>query len=130
MASFGKRSLERLATCDVRLQQVAKAAIIRMDFTVLCGHRNKAEQDDAYERGASKLRFPKSKHNSLPSKAMDLAPYPIDWENIDRFIALSHIVLDEAKKFNIPIRWGGDWNRDGNWKDEKFRDLPHYEIDE
>lgn len=130
MPTFGKMSAERLATCDERLIRIAQAAIKRTDFMVLAGHRGKQEQNDAYERGTSQLRWPKSKHNKQPSMAMDLAPWPIDWGNIKRFIALAGIVLAEAKTLGIKVRWGADWNRNGKWKDEKFRDWPHFEIDE
>lgn len=130
MFMLGTKSKERLFTCHPHLQMIAKAAIKRINFTVLCGYRGPTEQNDAFERGTSKLRFPNSKHNRQPSWAMDLAPWPIDWSDIDRFKALAGIVLDEAKKANVKIRWGADWNRDGDWRDEKFRDWPHFEIDE
>lgn len=130
MPKFSTISRQRLATCDPRLQHIANAAIVRFDFSVLCGHRGKEEQNDAVERGTSKLKWPNSKHNTEPSRAMDLAPYPIDWDNIARFIALADIVLEEAKKRNVKIRWGADWNRNGEWRDEKFRDWPHFELDE
>jgi hypothetical protein len=130
MPKFSLRSLKRLATCDPRLQMVAKAAIAHIDFTVLCGHRGEEEQNDAFERGTSKLRFPNSKHNAFPALAMDLAPYPIDWNDLDRFKALAMVVMDEAKHLGVKLRWGADWDRDGDWRDEKFRDWPHFEIDE
>lgn len=129
MPTFGKTSVKRLATCDARLQMIANAAIKRIDFTVLCGHRGEQEQNDAFERGTSKLKFPHSKHNKKPSRAMDLAPYPINWDDLDRFKALAMIVLDEATKLGVKIRWGGDFNRNG-LPDDKFKDLPHFEIDE
>ena len=129
MAKFSKISRDRLATCHVDLQKVMNAAIKRSDFSILCGHRGAKEQNDAFERGTSQLKWPKSKHNKKPSLAVDCAPYPIDWNNIARFIALADIVLDEAKKLGIKIRWGADWNRNGKWQDEKFRDWPHFELD-
>jgi hypothetical protein len=117
-------------TCDVRLQNIVKAAIERIDFTVLCGHRGEQEQNDAYEQGRSKLRWPQSKHNKVPSLAVDLAPYPIDWHNLDRFKAVAMVMIDEAKKLNVPLRWGGDFNRDGNLHNDRFVDAPHFQIDE
>jgi peptidoglycan L-alanyl-D-glutamate endopeptidase CwlK len=33
-----------------------------------------------------------------------------------------------ASQMGIPIRWGGDWNSDNNLKDNKFDDLPHFEL--
>lgn len=128
MPQLSKSSLARLAGCDPQLQMVVNAAIARTDFTVLCGYRGEAEQNDAFERGMSKLKYPQSKHNKWPSRAVDLAPYPIDWNDIRRFVALADLMLEEAKRLGVNMRWGGDWNRNGDWRDEKFRDMPHFEL--
>lgn len=130
MPSFGKASKERLATCHPKLQLVANAAIKRTDFSILCGHRGKQEQNDAVNRGTSQLAWPKSKHNKKPSLAFDAAPYPIDWDNIARFQAMAKIILEEAKRLDVKLRWGADWNQNGQWADEKFRDWPHFELAE
>lgn len=130
MPKFGDVSRRRLLTCDQRLIMVCEASIQRIDFMVLCGHRNKKEQDEAVKNGFSKLKWPRSKHNKSPSMAVDIAPWPLDWNDIGRFVHLADIVLDEGRKLSIKIRWGGDWNRNGKWSDEKFLDLPHFEIDE
>lgn len=129
MPMFSKRSLARLETCDHRLQIVMKRAIARYDFTVLCGHRSKQEQEDAFERGASKLRWPNSKHNKTPSLAVDVAPFPIDWDDLDRFREMARIIMEEADKAGIKLRWGGDFNMNGK-PDDKFVDMPHFEINE
>lgn len=127
MPAFSTKSLQRLETCHPSLQRVAKMAIVRYDFVVLCGHRSKAEQEDAFERGVSKLRWPASKHNQAPSLAMDLAPYPIDWRDLKAFHDLARIILEEAAKIDVKLRWGGDWNGNGR-QDEKFIDMPHFEL--
>jgi peptidoglycan L-alanyl-D-glutamate endopeptidase CwlK len=120
MPTFGKLSLERLATCDPRLQDIAHAAIKRTDFSVACGYRGEQEQNEAFARGFSKLRFPESKHNIKPSKAMDLVPFPVNWKDIDGFKWLGKIVKEEAAKLHIKIRWGGDF--------VKWKDYPHFEL--
>lgn len=130
MPKFSDISRKRLDTCDPRLIKICEAAIQRMNFSVICGHRGQKEQDEAFRMGHSKLKWPASKHNKMPSLAVDLAPFPIDWNDIGRFIHLSEIILDEAKKAGVKVRWGADWNRNGKWQDEKFRDWPHFEIDE
>jgi peptidoglycan L-alanyl-D-glutamate endopeptidase CwlK len=130
MPKFSKTSRRRLNECDPRLIKICEEAIKHFDFAVICGHRSKADQDAAVKGGFSKLKWPKSKHNKLPSHAVDLAPFPIDWNNIGRFIHLADIILAEAKKQGVKIRWGADWNRNGKWQDEKFRDWPHFELDE
>ena len=120
---------QRLLTCDTRLQIIVNAAAKRIHFQVLCGHRGEKEQNDAFERGMSKLRWPQSRHNSNPSQAVDLAPLPIDWHNTDRFKTLAMIVMDEASKAGVKLRWGGDFNMN-SLPDDKFVDLPHYELHE
>lgn len=120
MPKFSKLSLERLATCHPDLQRVAKAAIKRSDFTVLCGHRGEQEQNEAFGRGNSKLRWPKSKHNKKPSRAMDLAPFPLDWKDIKRFKTMIAVVKEEAALLGVIIECGADW--------PKFRDYPHVQL--
>jgi peptidoglycan LD-endopeptidase CwlK len=103
--------------------------VIRItDCSVLCGHRNEADQNAAFEQGLSKLQFPLSKHNSLPSLAVDAVPYPINWNDTEAFQRFASIVLTTAKRLNIPIRWGGDWNQNGSSADERFLDMPHFEL--
>ena len=68
MPKFSKISRQKLDTCDPRLIQICEAAIKRMDFAVICGHRDKKAQDEAFKGGFSKLKFPRSKHNKMPSR--------------------------------------------------------------
>ncbi len=126
MPKFSRTSLQRLLTCDKRLQQLMQAVIKEQDIVVICGHRGEQEQNEAYEKGTSQLSYPYSKHNSDPSRAVDIAPYHADephihWENVGEFIELSKIIKLIAKNLGINIIWGGDW---------KMKDYPHYEIKE
>lgn len=119
--SLGKLSLERLATCHPELQTlivtVAKGiddgdlayAGIR-DMTVLCGHRRQAEQDAAVARGASKTPWPRSKHNRSPSDAVDVAPYPINWNDTHAFDVLHAYVAGVAHAQGIDL-FDIDWDR-------------------
>lgn len=99
-----------------------------MDFTILTGHRNKVDQDEAFATGRSQLRFPQSKHNKAPSWAVDIAPWPIDWNDRERFILLAGLVLGIGRMMGVNLRWGGDWNMNWSIKDESFFDLPHFEL--
>jgi hypothetical protein len=128
MPAFGKKSTEKLATCDQRLQDVLNEVVKHFDCSILCGHRGKEEQNEAYHSGRSKLKFPKSKHNGTPSKAVDVAPYPIDWNDINRFHYFAGFVVGIAASKGITLRYGGDWDRDTQLKDNNFNDLPHFEI--
>ena len=61
-------------------------------------------------------------------KAVDLAPYPINWNDRDRFHYMGGMVRGIAKQLNLNVRWGGDWDSDGETKDNNFDDLVHIEI--
>ena len=128
MPSFGKRSTSSLGTCDERLQEVFNEAINHRDFSIICGHRTRKAQDEAHAMGFSKKQWPDSKHNQMPSKAIDALPYPIDWSDRERIAHFSGFILGIAQLKGFNMRWGGDWNRDGVTKDEKFFDGAHFEI--
>lgn len=129
MPKFGKRSFEKLETCHPSIQEVMIEAIKSgPDFTIICGHRNESDQNNAYYNGNTQLLFPRSKHNKMPSMAIDIAPYPIDWDKIPSFIYLAGYVMGVADKLGIKLRWGGDWNQNYDQSDERFRDFPHFEL--
>ena len=69
-----------------------------------------------------------SKHNSFPSLAVDVAPYPINWSDKERFYFFAGYVKATADQMKIKIRWGGDWDGDTKVRDQTFMDLPHYEL--
>lgn len=128
MSSFSQKSIERLNECHPDLQKLFFEVIKNYDCTITCGHRGKEDQDEAVRTGHSKVSFPNSKHNSKPSQAVDVVPFPVDWNDLTRFYHFAGFVLATAKQLGIKIRWGGDWNGDLKFKEEKFKDLPHWEI--
>ena len=130
MPKFSGKSISKLNSCDERLQRVFKEVIKHWDCTILEGIRTKETQDEYFRTGKSKLQFPNSKHNSSPSKAIDVAPCPIVWEDTSRFYAFAGFVIGIATSMGITLRWGGDWDSDRNFKDQTFNDLPHFEIKE
>jgi peptidoglycan L-alanyl-D-glutamate endopeptidase CwlK len=120
MPEFSKLSIKRLGTCHPDLQRLFKEVVKDIDCAVICGHRGEKEQNEAYARGHSKLKFPKSRHNTSPSEAVDVVPYPLDWKDIEAFKRLMRTVKLKAKLLNISITCGGDWL--------SFKDYPHYEL--
>ena len=132
MPTLGEKSKKELKTCVKELSDLCEEVIKVFDFTVLEGHRNERDQNIAYAKGLSKLPWPKGNHNEKPSKAIDIAPYPIDWSNKEaatqRFVLLAGFMLCTAARMGIKIRWGGDWNRNLDTRDEKFRDYGHFEV--
>jgi hypothetical protein len=130
MPQFGQRSLNRLQHVDKRLREVLDEAILHIDFTIVCGHRNKLAQDEAYATGASKKQWPNSKHNYLPSKAVDFAPWNdgIDWEDHLAFARVYGHIEAVAAARGYQLRWGGDWDKDGSSTDQSFMDIGHLEL--
>ena len=120
MPSFGTKSQERLETCDPRIQLVLQEAIKHYDFSVLEGHRTEEKQQEYFESGASKVKFHHSKHNVFPAMAVDVVPYPIDWDNLQRFKDLSEVIKEACKTVDVSnLHWGYDlWQ----W------DMPHWEL--
>ena len=128
MPKFGRTSKKRLVTCKEDLQVLFNEVVKHFDCSVLVGYRGRNEQDTAYESGHSKVKWPNGKHNSNPSLAVDVAPYPIDWDDRERFIYFGGFVKGCAYQLGLPLRWGGDWDNDSQLSDNKFDDLVHFEL--
>ena len=132
MPKFGKRSRERLKGVDSKLVNVLNEVCKYFDITVIEGLRSQERQNELVAQGKSKTKF--GKH--VQGKAVDIAPYPIDWNARDDFHYLGGFVLGIASQMGINIRWGGDWSDSSlsqnrrTTKDNNFDDLVHFEIKE
>ena len=124
MPRFGKRSKERLKGVDHRLIMILDELIKIMDVTIIEGLRSAKRQEQLLKKGATKVKY--SKH--MEGKAVDLAPYPIDWEDRDTFHYMAGMVRGIGHLLNIKVRVGADWDSDGNTKDNSFDDLVHIEL--
>ena len=137
MYKFSKRSRDNLSTASTNLQKLFNEVIKEVDCTVICGHRSPEEQFELFKKGRENKNFKwvvvdkskvvtnidgrakKSNHNYLPSRAVDVVPYPLDWNDISAFKKLGEVVKRKAKELGIKISWGGDW--------QTLKDYPHYE---
>ena len=128
MPRFGKSSKKRLLTCDDRLQKVFNEVIKHVDCSVLEGHREKDRQNKLYEEGKTKVKYPNGRHNRQPSSAVDVTPYPVDWEDRERQTLFAGFVIGVASQMGVNIRWGGDWDQDFQVVDNRFDDFPHFEL--
>lgn len=133
MARFGRRSTERLDTCDPLLRKLFGEVVKSYDCIILDGHRDRQTQNRLWKEGKTKLRFPHSKHNVTPSRAVDVAPYHaqvphVRWDDTAQFYRFGGYVLRVAEELGIRVRWGGDWDGDGELHDQTFIDLPHWEL--
>ena len=134
MPRFSQKSRDNLSSCHLDLQILFNEVIKWFDCTVICGHRSKEDQDEAYRKGFSQVQYPNSRHNSVPSNAVDVVPYPIDWNNTERMKFFIGFVLGTARqlkeqgKINNEIIRGIDWDGDTFLKDHNFQDHPHFQI--
>jgi len=128
MPSFSNRSLRRLADCHPDLQRLFQRVVLHRDCTIVVGFRNRDAQEEAFEAGLSKERWPDSKHNKFPSEAVDACAYPIDWNNTARNYYFAGLVMGVAAEMGIKIRCGADWDGDGNPRNQSLHDPGHFEI--
>ena len=140
MPAFSKKSRALLETCHPDLQKILNEAIKIKDFSIVEGARTLEKQREYYKAGKSKTmnskHLPKycKEYGKEYSFAVDICPYPINYNDRERFCLLAGIVLGMAKllkdqgKIKSTIRWGGDWNQNCITKDESFSDLPHFEV--
>lgn len=115
---LGLRSRQNLSGVHPDLVAVVERAIqiTKQDFMVIEGVRNIDRQRQLVKAGASKTL--NSRH--ITGHAVDLCPYPVDWNDLGKFKAISEAVLEAAKELGIDVEWGGDW--------KKFFDGPHYQL--
>ena len=128
MPKFSEKSLAKLTTCDPLLQRVFREVVQNFDCTILEGYRDKDRQNQMVAEGKSQVRWPDGKHNTVPSCAVDVTPYPIQWDDRERQTLFAGYVLATAKAMGINLRWGGDWDRDTEVRDNTFDDLVHFEL--
>ena len=128
MPHFSQTSITNLSSCDGRLVQLFLRVVKNVDCTIIEGYRSKEKQATLLRQGLTRLQH--SKHNQVPSHAVDVAPYPIDWEDYEKFYWFGGYVKGIADSLGLEIRWGGDWDGDGDFHDQTLVDLVHFEIEE
>ena len=116
---LGKRSLQSLSGVHPDLVAVVKLAITitEQDFTVIEGIRNINRQRELYKAGKSTTM--NSRH--ITGHAVDMVPWPVDWDDLERFEVVSEAMKAAAEELDISLVWGGDW--------KSFYDGPHFELD-
>ncbi len=152
MPEYSAASLHKLSSCETDLQVLFNYVVKYFDNTILYGHRSKEEQFELYKKGRE-LRDGKwvitdknkvvtykdgyhsmSKHNYLPSKAVDAVAYPIDFQDTDRqryfagFVKGVAQMLYEYGAIEHKIICGIDWDDDTMLNDQKFPDLYHFQL--
>ena len=132
MPTFSKKYLAVRKTLHPDLQALVDEAIDYIDFSLVCGYRNRVDQEEAFKTGHSKAPWPQSKHNRLPSDAFDFMPYPDGKKEDYIFLAGMLLgmatILREAGKIKANIKSGADFNGNNRVSDDGW-DLGHVERD-
>lgn len=82
-------------------------------------YRDKASQEQAVSHGASKLHYPASAHNKMPSLALDV--FQIDESGRASFDPVFCAKLNsESQAAGYTLKWGGQWKSLG--------DSDHFQI--
>ena len=131
--SYSSRSRNKLQTCHDDLIILMMAALddpeCPCDITILEGHRGEERQNQMVAEGKSQLPWPRSRHNAMPSMAVDIAPYidgiSWDWAHYEPLAAhiktvWQRLLMDDKVSGQYRLEWGGDWR--------SFRDGPHWQL--
>ena len=125
---LSSESAKRLSTVYPDLAKVIMEATKLFPLMVVCGYRDENAQNEAFASGASKQRWPNSKHNTKPSLAVDISPIPYETTNVKKLTYIAGHIMAIAHQMGIKLRWGGDFNMNLNPADDNFQDLYHFEI--
>ena len=116
---LGTRSAQSLSGVNPDMVAVVERAIeiTEVDFSVIEGIRSLDRQKKLLKDGKSTTL--NSRH--ITGHAVDMVPYPVDWEDLERFEQMAEAMKTAADELDISIVWGGDW--------KSFYDAPHFELD-
>jgi peptidoglycan L-alanyl-D-glutamate endopeptidase CwlK len=137
--SLSKRSLGNLEGVHPSLVAVVKRAIeiTKQDFVVIEGVRTQARQDELWAQGRTKpgpvVTWTKdaSSHGIGPDgygHAVDICPYPVDWNDLAKFDAIALAMFSAASEVGVRLRWGADWDMNGKPRERGESDSPHFEL--
>lgn len=135
MPRFSQESFSKLSTCHIDLQTLFYEVIKNFDCTIIEGYRNQDDQEADFAAGKTKEHYPHGKHNSQPSMAVDVAPYPINFA--DKLLSvwfggyvqgIAQKLKDEGKMTHS-VRWGGSWDGLGRLdRAGQLNDDDHFEL--
>jgi len=138
--NFSNTSKKRLATCHKDLQLIMNTAIkySDIDFGIAEGHRSVEKQHQYFLEGKSKIDGikRKGKHNYTPSLAADIYLWinnKASWDKetlsyVQGFIMGISEMLLAQNKITHRLRWGGNFDMDGEILEQSFDDRPHVEL--
>ncbi len=155
---LGKKSKVQYDTLHADLQVIVDWTLkyCVVDFSINEGHRPVKKQFEYFKKGRElidgewKLTRPKNKitnvdgfkikgkHNYNPSLALDFKAYVPDkpeltWDSVHLTYIGASMVLSADFLFlqgaiTHKLRWGGNWDKDGDLADNTLYDRPHVEL--
>ena len=149
---LSQRSLNSLKGVDPNLVKVVKRAIeiTEQDFIVIEGLRTREQMMINYGKGRTAAQlavhgipasYAKPKEakvtwlsNPFSSKhgkglAVDIVPNPVDWSDVSKFDKIAKAMFKAASELGYnTLRWGADWDNDGNFREKGETDSPHFEL--
>jgi peptidoglycan L-alanyl-D-glutamate endopeptidase CwlK len=137
--SLSQRSISNLRRVHPDLVAVVERAIqiTEQDFIVIEGVRTQERQDELWAQGRTKpgpiVTWTKDASTHAIGKdgygrAVDICPFPVDWNDISKFDAIYVAMMSAADEFGVRLRYGGDWDMDGNLRERGESDSPHFEL--
>lgn len=89
--------------------------------------RSSEEQDKLFAEGVTFSRGGTSPHNF--GLAVDIVHTVRGWNLTEKqWLLIGHVGKELAKTSNLKIRWGGDWDEDGDIHDQRLFDPAHWEV--
>ena len=131
---LSERSLFRLKDVNIKIINLSLLAIKRtpIDFGIawMGGKRTAEEQNQLFKDGYSKCDgYEKiSKHQSGDAVDLNVFVGGKVVDNKEMLCVVAGVMFACANELNIKIRWGGDWNMNGDIRDNKFNDMYHFEL--
>lgn len=136
--SLGATSRARLKGVHPQLVRVVERAVelTTVDFMVLEGVRTPQRQRELYAQGRTKpgkvVTWTLTSNHFVKADgfghAVDLCPWPVDWNDLKKFDAIAKAMFAAAAELGVRIRWGADWDRDGKPRERGETDSPHFEL--
>ena len=132
---FSKTSNDKLDKVNPSLAKVARRALELSphDFTIVQGLRTVEQSAQNIKNGTSFLKNPESSKH-ISGRAIDFAPFingKIDWNDLDAFWAIVAAFKQAGEELGVKLRFGADWNGNGDYRDEIKRgtyDGGHVEL--
>lgn len=122
---FSQQSIDRLQGVHPKLMAVAEQALSYgiLDMTILPdgGVRTLDREKEMVAGGHSETLD--SMHIVQPDgfgHAIDIAPFPVDFQNVTEFIVMATLMFRAAMELSIEIEWGGHW--------KSFKDYSHFQL--